>query len=70
MQARTICSDCKTTGLILNNDPYSAMEIVCERCGGAGYHVSEILFPEYDILIEKLDAIKEVVDQIKIKTKA
>jgi hypothetical protein len=71
MQIKNNCSHCHRTGHVLTSDPYQTpTDIPCPYCDGVGYKTTDIIGSELDDIIAKIDAIKEVVDQIKIKTKA
>jgi len=75
MQIKHNCPLCNATGSWVTTDPYiPPAEIPCPSCDGKGYTTEEILFPEYDVLVDSLEKIKMKLNQMQadinyIKTK-
>jgi excinuclease UvrABC ATPase subunit len=66
MELRHRCTRCDGTGRTLSNNPYAPQtEIPCPHCGGKGYNADEMSFPEYDVLMEKLDEVKTKINQMQ-----
>jgi hypothetical protein len=71
MQIKVNCTRCEGTGKITQHSPgLPPVTIECVICGSLGYSPVDIIGTELEDMIAKIDAIKVVVDQIKIKTKA